>query len=84
MFHRIEKMISKLRFFCITVTIILSIQATAQPVCRVTTYLETSKNEPIHHVIGILQDKNGMIWITTWGGMFSFDGVNFPFIANRR
>ena len=77
MFHRIENMILKFRFLCIIVTIILSIQATAQPVCQVTTYLETSKNEPIHHVIGILQDKNGMIWITTWGGMFSFDGVNF-------
>ena len=77
MFHCTENMISKSRVLCASIMLMLCTYATAQPVCRVTTYLETSKNEPIHHVIGILQDKNGMIWITTWGGMFSFDGMQF-------
>lgn len=58
--------------------VIVSLQAAwAHPVCHVTSYYETSRNEPLHHVCGILQDKNGMIWIATWGGMFSFDGTKF-------
>lgn len=64
------------------ITIVLSIIASfnaawAYPVCHITSYYETSKNEPLHHVCGILQDQNGMIWIATWGGMFSFDGIKF-------
>lgn len=60
-----------------TVMLMLGTYAIAQPVCHVTTYIETEHNEPIYHVRGILQDNNGMIWITTWGGIFSFDGMRF-------
>lgn len=49
----------------------------SQPVCQLTSYYEVSNNEPIHHLMGMLQDKNGMIWITTWGGIYSFDGISF-------
>jgi ligand-binding sensor domain-containing protein len=56
-------------FFCL-----IYVQTTiAQPVCHVSSYYNTSNNEPLHHVCGILQDKNGMIWIISWGGMFCFD-----------
>lgn len=51
--------------------------ATAQPLCHVTSYYETSRHEPFYHVNGMLQDANGMIWVTSWGGMFSFDGIKF-------
>lgn len=52
------------------ITIVLSIIASfhtvwAYPVCHITSYYETSKNEPLHHVCGMLQDQNGMIWIAT-------------------
>lgn len=77
MFSTTENILSRCRALCLTVMLLLSTYAAAQPVCRVSSFFETSQNEPIHHVIGILQDKNGMIWITTWGGMFSFDGVQF-------
>lgn len=56
---------------------ILCITLNAQPACNVTSYYETATNESIHHIKSILQDKNGMIWITTWGGLFSFDGKKF-------
>ena len=49
----------------------------AQPVCRVTSYYETSDNEPLHHVCGILQDSNDMIWIASRGGMVSVEGTKF-------
>ena len=49
----------------------------AQPVCRITSYYDTSNHDPLHHVCGILQDAKGMIWIASWGGMFTFDGTRF-------
>ena len=51
--------------------------ATAQPRCIVSSYYDTGENEPFNHIQGILQDKNGMIWITSWGGLFYFDGKDF-------
>gem|GEM_PF-1353245 len=59
------------------VFLMTSVFLAAQPVCQVSSYSETANNEPIHHLMGILQDKNGMIWISSWGGLFSFDGVDF-------
>jgi AraC-like DNA-binding protein len=56
----------------------------AQPVCNITSYYKTSSNEPLHHICGILQDKSGMIWITSWGGMFSFDGTKFIIHEEQR
>ena len=55
----------------------LLIHVASQPVCRITSYYDTSSQDPLHHVCGILQDAKGMIWITSWGGMFTFDGTRF-------
>lgn len=67
------------RLFLLTAIYFLIIASgiVAQPVCRVTSYYEISDNEPLHHVCGILQDSNDMVWIASWGGMFSFDGTKF-------
>lgn len=47
-----------------------------QPICNVTEYGE---NDGLAqwHVTQIVQDKQGMIWLSTWNGLNRFDGQNF-------
>lgn len=70
-------MMRKRHYIILLILLMTRVFLAAQPVCQVSSYSETSNNEPIHHLMGILQDKNGMIWISSWGGLFSFDGVGF-------
>ena len=48
----------------------------AQPICNVTEYGE---NDGLAqwHVTQIVQDKQGMIWMSTWNGLNRFDGQSF-------
>lgn len=71
------KSIRILRLLCLAIYMMQFVAVRAQPWCRVSSYYDTDINEPIHHIQGILQDKNGMMWLTTWGGLFSFDGKKF-------
>ncbi len=47
-----------------------------QPVCTVTRYDEDTGMAQ-WHVTQIVQDKNGMIWFSTWNGLDRFDGYDF-------
>lgn len=79
MIHLNEKsqLLTLAMFCCIMVFMMVHFPALAQHRCHITSYYDTDTNDPIHHIQGILQDKNGMIWLTTWGGLFSFDGKKF-------
>jgi signal transduction histidine kinase/DNA-binding response OmpR family regulator/ligand-binding sensor domain-containing protein len=52
------------------------LQMFAEPLC---TMREFSYNDGMPHnsVTGIIQDKNGLIWISTWNGISSYDGYMF-------
>lgn len=52
------------------------IQSVAQPVCHVQRY-DNSTNTEQWHVTQILQDAQGMIWMSTWNGLSRFDGRYF-------
>ncbi|SHG03409.1 Signal transduction histidine kinase [Dysgonomonas macrotermitis] len=47
-----------------------------QPKCFFEHY-GTEDGLPQHTVMGILQDKKGFMWFSTWNGLCKFDGYNF-------
>lgn len=51
-------------------------QTAAQPVCTVTRYNEDAGMSQ-WHITQMLQDKNGMMWFSTWNGLDRFDGYEF-------
>lgn len=65
-----------LRFF--TLIFLLTISATlfSQPKCYFEHY-GADDGLPQHTVMGILQDKKGFMWFSTWDGLSKFDGYNF-------
>ena len=48
----------------------------AQPVCQVQEY-NVSMGLAQSIVTGVIQDKKGVIWISTWNGLNKFDGYTF-------
>lgn len=58
------------------VTFLCCLCITGQPVCHVTRYDETADMAQ-WHVTQILQDRMGMIWMSTWSGLIRFDGQEF-------
>lgn len=48
----------------------------ARPVCNITKYDEDAGMSQ-WHVTQMLQDKNGMMWFSTWNGLDRFDGYRF-------
>lgn len=54
----------------------------AQPVCTVTKYNEDTGMSQ-WHVTQMLQDKNGLIWFSTWNGLDRFDGHEFVNFKSR-
>lgn len=52
------------------------LQATAQPLCRVTIYDEDD-GVPSGHITQLLQDNQGFMWFATWNGLCRYDGYEF-------
>lgn len=48
----------------------------AQPICKVALYDENSGLSQ-GHVTRIIQDRRGMIWLSTWNGLNRYDGYEF-------
>ncbi len=57
-------------------SILLAQPALAQPYCRVRTF-NVRDGLPSNNVSTIIQDKQGLIWTSTWNGLCYFDGYNF-------
>ncbi len=55
--------------------IVCCLRCVAQPICTVTKYDE-SGGQPLWHVTQMLQDRQGMIWLSTWNGLLRFDGYD--------
>lgn len=67
----------KMKFVLLILSIIFSnLYALARPVCNITKYDETSGMSH-WRVTQMLQDKNGMMWFSTWNGLDRFDGYKF-------
>lgn len=60
------------------ITLLLTgwLQATAQPLCRVTFYDEDD-GVPSGHITQLLQDNQGFMWFATWNGLCRYDGYEF-------
>lgn len=61
---------------CILLTIAGCLHTAAEPVCHITRYDENNGIAQ-WHVTNILQDRNGIIWLSTWNGLDRFDGYEF-------
>lgn len=48
----------------------------SQPICQVTKY-DDNNGLSQWHVTQFLQDRNGMLWFSTWNGLNRFDGYDF-------
>ena len=59
--------------FCVCV---LSLPLTAQPVVTVTDYSGRDALEG-NVVTGLTTDRRGLLWVSTWGGLYRFDGYQF-------
>lgn len=66
-----------MKFVLLILSIIFSnLYALARPVCNITEYDEASGMSH-WRVTQMLQDKNGMMWFSTWNGLDRFDGYKF-------
>ena len=71
------------RFILLTNVLLLSaLSAASQPVCHFTRYNEDAG---VSHwrVTQMLQDKEGMVWLSTWNGLDRFDGYDFVNFKTR-
>lgn len=73
--------LSAMKNDCIKLSLIASILLFhiglyAQPHCRMQRY-SFEEGLPHNIVTGVLQDQNGMIWVSTWNGLSRFDGHEF-------
>lgn len=50
--------------------------AKAQPLCHVT-YYDDDDGLPHSHVTQLLQDRQGLMWFSTWNGLCRYDGYQF-------
>lgn len=68
--------------FLILVLTALSALVEAIPLCRMQRYDE---NDGLAqwHVTQMLQDRQGMIWLSTWNGLCRFDGYGFKTFKGR-
>ena len=62
----------------ITVLLLLTvlIKANSQPFCEIKSY---SYEDGLSHsmITGFLQDKHGLLWISTWNGLSNYNGYSF-------
>lgn len=65
-----------LRHLAILLVAFIVQSAHAQPYCRVRTF-NVRDGLPSNNVSTIIQDKQGLIWTSTWNGLCYFDGYNF-------
>ncbi|MGN0282576.1 MAG: AraC family transcriptional regulator [Prevotella sp.] len=61
---------------CAFLTAVCGLAAMAQPVCRVT-HLDNLTGTAQWHVSQIIQDRNGVMWFSTWTGLNRYDGYRF-------
>lgn len=64
-------------FFCFGV-----VTSSAHPICKISHYDESTGMSQRHNT-QILQDPSGLIWISTWNGLNSFDGYEFRTYKSR-
>lgn len=64
------------RFLSLILFFTISIALFSQPKCYFEHY-GTDDGLPQHTVMGILQDKKGFMWFSTWDGLSKFDGYKF-------
>ena len=62
--------------FIASITSVSSSNGMTQPICDINEY--TIKDGLAQSIItGLLQDKKGFMWLSTWDGLNKFDGYNF-------
>ena len=64
------------RFFVCISIIFATLVLHSQPVCQIKDY-NVNNGLAQSIVTGILQDKTGVIWLSTWNGLNKFDGYTF-------
>ena len=64
-----------MRFLCLFIPFLFSIQCIAQPVAITQLGLEQGLSN--NYVVGITQDKDGFLWFATEEGLNKFDGSHF-------
>ncbi len=70
------------KLFFLILFLVLRTLADAVPLCRVQRYDE---NDGLAqwHVTQMLQDRQGMMWFSTWNGLCRFDGYGFQTFKGR-
>jgi len=54
----------------------------SQPICQVTRYNDDNGLSQ-WHVTQLLQDRNGLLWFSTWNGLNRFDGYDFECFKSK-
>lgn len=64
------------RLYILLLSLLATVSVIAQPVCQVKHF---SVNDGLAqgNVMGMLQDRNGLIWFSTWNGLSKYDGYTF-------
>lgn len=64
------------RLYILLLSLLVTVSVIAQPVCQVKHF---SVNDGLAqgNVMGMLQDRNGLIWFSTWNGLSKYDGYTF-------
>ena len=64
------------RLYILLLSLLVTVSVIVQPVCQVKHF---SVNDGLAqgNVMGMLQDRNGLIWFSTWNGLSKYDGYTF-------
>ena len=63
-------------FVALNILLALALNATAQPYCNVKTF-SISQGLTTNHITHFAQDDQGLIWLSSINGLWSFDGYEF-------
>ena len=66
----------RFRYLVIVIILLLSRFATAQPVVTITDFSGRNGLEG-NLVTGLTTDRHGLLWVSTWGGLYRYDGYRF-------
>ena len=74
---RARIMVLLVAFACLTARATPSANPPARPMTSIQKRLCEIEGLSHHHATGIVQDKDGVIWVGTWNGLSRFDGYGF-------
>ncbi len=67
------------KLYCLLTLMIMcmgSLRSVAQPYCTVRTF-SMLDNLTTNKIVSMLQDRNGLMWFTSWNGLMCYDGYRF-------